>query len=120
MSDASLFFSYLMSIWSIWFAKIIMKTKMIRYTKSERRNVMGKKNKTFILNRKDYNRIRKMDHNQMILWAESVYKSGFEDGKAMTAEGTLTKERIEEALLKVKGLSKKRISAICNELEKLY
>lgn len=81
---------------------------------------MGKKNRTFTLNRKDYNRIRKMDHNQMILWAESVYKSGFEDGKAMASEGTLTQERIKEVLLKIKGLGEKRISTICNELEKLY
>ncbi len=37
--------------------------------------------KGFILNRKQYDRIRKMDHCQMTLWAESVYKSGYADGK---------------------------------------
>ncbi len=37
--------------------------------------------KDFILNRKQYDRIRKMDHCQMTLWAESLYKSGYEDGQ---------------------------------------
>lgn len=31
--------------------------------------------KKFELNRKDYLNIKKMDHHQMSLWAESMYKS---------------------------------------------
>ena len=41
--------------------------------------------KGFILNRRQYDKIRKMDHCQMTMWAESVYKSGYKDGKE-TAE----------------------------------
>lgn len=39
--------------------------------------------KSFELNRKEYLNIKRMDHHQMTLWAESMYKSGFEDGKRL-------------------------------------
>lgn len=44
------------------------------------------KKSVFILNRKDWNRVRKMDHCQMTLWAESIYKSGFRDGNEKTED----------------------------------
>lgn len=75
---------------------------------------MGK-SKGFLLNRKQYDRIRKMDHCQMTLWAESVYKSGYQDGKEAT-EGLTTPE-IREVLLTVKGLGEKRVNAIIAALE---
>lgn len=71
--------------------------------------------KGFMLNRKQYNRIRKMDHCQMTLWAESLYKSGYADGQK-AAEG-LTASEIRDILLKVKGLGEKRVSAIVSALE---
>lgn len=61
--------------------------------------------KGFMLNRKQYNRIRKMDHCQMTLWAESVYKSGYTDGKE--AASGLTAPEIREVLLQVKGIGEK-------------
>lgn len=70
--------------------------------------------KGFILNRKQYDRIRRMDHCQMTLWAESVYKSGYADGQK-AAEG-LTASEIREVLLKVKGLGEKRVDTIVNAL----
>lgn len=42
--------------------------------------------KGFLLNRKQYDRIRKMDHCQMTLYVESIYKSGYADGQK-AAEG---------------------------------
>ena len=73
--------------------------------------------KKFELNRKVYKNIKKMDHNQMTLWAESMYKSGFEDGEKATDKGSLTFEDVHEALAGIKGLGEKRISAICEALE---
>lgn len=78
---------------------------------------MGKV-KGFILNRKQYDRIRKMDHCQMTLWAESVYKSGFNDGKDAASKGALTIDQVRETLLGLKGFGEKRVSAVCEELEK--
>lgn len=71
--------------------------------------------KGFILNRKQYERIRKMDHCQMTLWAESVYKSGYSDGKK-AAEG-FTASEVKEVLLEVKGIGEKRVNTIVSALE---
>lgn len=71
--------------------------------------------KGFILNRKQYNRIRKMDHCQMTLWAESLYKSGYSDGQK-AAEG-LTASEIREVLLAVKGIGEKRVEVIVAALD---
>ena len=70
--------------------------------------------KGFILNRKQYDRIRKMDHCQMTLWAESLYKSGYGDGQK-AAEG-LTAAEIRDVLLTVKGLGEKRVAVIIDAL----
>lgn len=74
-----------------------------------------KKKGVFILNRKDWNRIRKMDHMQMTLWAESIYKSGFRDGSEAT-EG-LTLDEMKEVILSVKGIGEKRAVAIAEALQ---
>lgn len=79
---------------------------------------MAKKNKVFILNRKDYNRIRKMDHCQMSMWAEAIYKSGFKDGADAAKENALNTEQVRSVLLGVKGFGEKRVSEICNALER--
>lgn len=77
---------------------------------------MGKV-KGFILNRKQYDRIKKMDRCTMTLWAESVYKSGYMDGKAAAEAGSLTIDQVRECLLALKGFGEKRVSAICDELQ---
>lgn len=76
--------------------------------------------KRFELNRKDYLNIKKMDHRQMSLWAESMYTSGFEDGKKATDKSTLTFEDVHEALAGIKGLGEKRIIAIHEALERKF
>lgn len=74
--------------------------------------------KGFVLNRKQYDRIRKMDHCQMTLWTETVYKSGYRDGQEAEREGLLTIEQVRDCLLKIKGIGEKRAAAICEELER--
>lgn len=64
--------------------------------------------KRFELNRKDYLNIKKMDHHQMMPWAESMYKSGFEDGEKEADKGSLTFEDVHEALAGIKGLGEKK------------
>lgn len=70
--------------------------------------------KGFVLNRKQYERIRKMDHCQMTLWAESLYKSGFADGKKY-ADG-LTADEVREVVLSLKGIGEKRATNIIEAL----
>lgn len=70
--------------------------------------------KGFVLNRKQYQNIRRMDHCQMTLWAESVYKSGYKDGQEATPG--LTSQEIRDALQTVKGIGEKRMDAIIEAL----
>ena len=72
------------------------------------------KNKAFILNRKQYDRVRKMDHCQMTLWAESIYKSGFKDGSE--AAESLTVDEMKSVILGVKGIGEKRAAEIAAAL----
>ena len=72
--------------------------------------------KRFELNRKDYLNIKKMDHHQMSLWAESMYKSGFEDGQA-SVRG-LDISLIKNVLLSVKGVGEKKALDIIAAIEK--
>lgn len=72
--------------------------------------------KRFELNRKDYLNIKKMDHRQMSLWAESMYKSGFEDGRASIP--VLDISLIKKALLNVKGIGEKKAADIIVAIEK--
>lgn len=72
--------------------------------------------KRFELNRKDYLNIKKMDHHQMSLWAESMYKSGFEDGRASIP--VLDISLIKKALLNVKGIGEKKAADIIIAIEK--
>ena len=72
--------------------------------------------KKFELNRKNYLNIKKMDHHQMSLWAESMYKSGFEDGQ--TSVPGLDIGLIKKALLNIKGIGEKKAADIIIAIEK--
>ena len=62
--------------------------------------------RTYELNRKMYDKIRKMDHGQMKSFCQGLYTRGFEAGKR-EAEG-LSDEEVKQALLMVKGIGEKK------------
>ena len=72
--------------------------------------------KDIVINRKEYHNIRKMDHNQMNLYIQSIYKSGYTDG-VKSVPGIDIAE-IKKVLLGIKGLGEKRVEAILAALEK--
>lgn len=72
--------------------------------------------KDIVINRKQYQNIKKMDHNQMNLYLQEIYKSGYTDG-VKSVPGIDVAE-IKQALLSVKGLGEKRVDAILEALEK--
>jgi len=72
--------------------------------------------KKFELNRKEYLKIKKMDHNQMNLWAEKIYRNGFEDGQASVPG--LDIGLIKKALLNIKGIGEKKAADIIIAIEK--
>ena len=69
-----------------------------------------------MINRKEYQNIRKMDHNQMNLYIQSIYKSGYAEGVKSVPGIDISK--ISDTLLTVKGLGEKRVEAILAALEK--
>lgn len=72
--------------------------------------------KDIVINRKEYQNIKKMDHNQMNLYIQSVYKSGYTDGVKSVPGIDISK--INEILLGIKGLGTKRVADILEALEK--
>lgn len=72
--------------------------------------------KDIVINRKEYQNIRKMDHNQMNLYIQSIYKSGYTDGVKSVPGIDISK--INEILLGIKGLGAKRVADILEALEK--
>jgi hypothetical protein len=71
--------------------------------------------KDIVINRKQYQSIKKMDHNQMNLYIQSIYKSGFEDGKA--AVPGIDIQYIADIVRGVKGVGEKRAAEIVKALE---
>ena len=72
--------------------------------------------KDVTINRKEYERIKKYDRTQMDIFIQSVYKSGFEEGKSSVPGIDISK--IGEILLGIKGLGAKRVECIVATLEK--
>lgn len=72
--------------------------------------------KDIVVNRKEYQNIRKMDHNQMNLYLQEIYKNGYTDG-VKSVPGIDIAE-IKKVLLGIKGLGEKRVEAILVALEK--
>lgn len=72
--------------------------------------------KDIVINRKEYQNIRKMDHNQMNLYLQEIYKSGYAEG-VKSVPGIDIAE-IKKTLLSVKGLGEKRVADILGALEK--
>lgn len=72
--------------------------------------------KDIVINRKEYQNIRKMDHNQMNLYLQEIYKNGYTDG-VKSVPGIDIAE-IKKVLLSIKGLGEKRVADILAALEK--
>lgn len=72
------------------------------------------KNKTFILNRKQYDKIRKMDHCQMSMYIQSIHKSGYEEG--LKAADGLTVDEMKEILQNIKGIGNKKVEMIAQAI----
>lgn len=72
--------------------------------------------KDIVINRKEYQNIRKMDHNQMNLYLQEIYKNGYTDGVKSVPGIDITE--IKKTLLSVKGLGEKRVEAILEALER--
>lgn len=68
------------------------------------------------LNRKQYEKIRKMDHNQMQEYFKSVFSSGYEAGVKAASEKREVPELIglEDDLLSIRGVGSAKARFICD------
>ena len=76
--------------------------------------------KDVVINRKEYQNIKKMDHNQMNLYLQNIYKNAYMDGFKAGTESVpgIDISKISEILLGIKGLGVKRVADILEALEK--
>ena len=74
--------------------------------------------KDIVINRKEYQAIKKKDHNQMNLYLQEIYKNGYAEG-VKSVPGIDIAE-IKNVLLSVKGLGAKRVADILEALEKEF
>lgn len=74
--------------------------------------------KNVTINRKEYEKIKKYDRTQMDTFIQSVYKSGFEDGKS-SIKG-IDFSNVEKVLLTVKGIGEKKAKDIVIVLGKEF
>ena len=72
--------------------------------------------KKFELNRKVYQSVKKMDHNQMNNFMQNMYDRGFKDGRVPIP--VLDISLIKKALLNVKGIGEKKAADIIVAIEK--
>lgn len=76
--------------------------------------------KDIVINRKEYQGIKKKDHNQMNLYLQNIYKNAYMDGFKAGTESVpgIDISKISEVLLGIKGLGAKRVADILEALEK--
>lgn len=72
---------------------------------------MAKKEKRYELNRKQYQQIRKMDHNQMEQYMSSVYEKGVSAGRQQ-ASGSFDVAVAIEAIGNIKGIGEVKLKQI--------
>lgn len=63
-----------------------------------------------MLTRKQYKSIKKMDHNDMETWVESIYQSGYNDGRKSVPGIDL--EEVKKVILNIKGSEKRKLQPL--------
>ena len=66
------------------------------------------------LNRKEYKKVKKMDHGQMSVFCSRIYQKGYEAGKKELAE--LSEAELREVVLGVKDIGEKKAEDIVQAL----
>lgn len=76
--------------------------------------------KDIVINRKEYQNVKKMDHNQMNLYIQGIYKSAYMDGFKAGTESVpgIDMQQVSDILKSIKGIGEKRAVDIVKALEK--
>ena len=71
------------------------------------------------LNRKKYEKMKKMDHHSMEQEVQRYYQAGYEKGMAAVQPLSIDMERIEKELSEIKGMGTAKITAVMQVLAKM-
>lgn len=74
------------------------------------------KNRVTLINRKEYERIRKMDHGQMSDYMDRLYREGYEAGAVSVPR--LNEGKIRDVLYSIKGIGGVKADAIVSAIFK--
>ena len=78
--------------------------------------------KDIVVNRKEYERIKRYDHTQMNNYIRSIYKDGFDSGieeaKNRNEKKDLNMELIKVELSNIKGIGPAKMAQVIKVLEK--
>ena len=69
----------------------------------------------YSFNRKQFERVQRMDYISMGFWVEEVYQSGYSNG--VKDAGGLTKKELSEVLLGIKGFDTKKAKIVAEAIE---
>lgn len=75
--------------------------------------------KKFELNRKQYQSVRKMDHNEMKDYLNAVYENGYRAGeKSASGKAELPDlDGLEEEMQKIRGIGGAKARAVCESVK---
>lgn len=73
--------------------------------------------KGFQLNRKQYQMLRRLDHNQMTLWLEEFYQSAYRDGVNDSQQNSADLEVLKQEVMKIRGIGEKKADLIIEMFE---
>jgi len=70
----------------------------------------------FKLSFHDYKNIQRLNQKELSAWAESIYQSGYDDGR--NADDVVDMDIIKKRIKAIKGIGDKLYKRICDELDR--
>lgn len=68
------------------------------------------------LTRKEYEKIKRMDHHSMKCYLENVYQTGYADG----TEKVPSVDQLREGVGKIKGIGEKKLQAVVDAVIEIW
>lgn len=60
------------------------------------------------LTRKEYEKIKRMDHHSMMCYLDNIYQTGYADGSGKAP----SEDQLRDGVGKIKGIGKKKVQAV--------
>lgn len=67
------------------------------------------------LTRKEYEKIKRMDHHTMKCYLDNIYQTGYADGGKAPSE-----DQLRDGVGKIKGIGKKKVQAVVDAIIEIW